>query len=296
MVVMTEGKDNAGHNKEVVELARKLLGKWSGEKTVEEVQQKADALAREDEDKVSLEIKQFPAITFLEGRLPRTMLDELNAHVDEHREKMADYSGNLVGQIKQTEKSQQLSLDRSHPTVQGLMNLLGSAGRAFLKSYSNQIPLEGGADGFDKAPIDCFSMWTVHSYEGDYNPVHDHGTRTPMGLSMILYLKVPPQISELDNPSEQFGGLNQSSGAVDGFTYLVWGVNGMRDINILRPITEEYIKPEVGTMLMFPAWLRHGVNPFFGEGERRTMSANLNIAPKEKVTGDHYRKDREGLE
>ena len=64
--------------------------------------------------------------------------------------KMTDYSGNLVGQIKQTEKSQQLSLDRSHPTVQGLMNLLGSAGRAFLKSYSNQIPLEGGADGFDK--------------------------------------------------------------------------------------------------------------------------------------------------
>ena len=49
-------------------------------------------------------------------------------------------------------------------------------------------------------------------------------------------------------------------------------------------------------MLMFPAWLRHGVNPFFGEGERRTMSANLNITPKEKVTGDHYRKDREGLE
>ena len=56
----------------------------------------------------------------------------------------------------------------------------------------------------------------------------------------------------------------------------------MRDINILRPITEEYVKPEVGTMLMFPAWLRHGVNPFFGEGERRTMSANINITLKKK--------------
>jgi hypothetical protein len=43
-----------------------------------------------------------------------------------------------------------------------------------------------------------------------------------MGLSMILYLKVPPQISALDNPSEQFGGLNQSSGAVDG-TILEFG-------------------------------------------------------------------------
>ena len=105
-----------------------------------------------------------------------------------------------------------------------------------------------------------------------------------------MYLKVPPQIAELGNPSEEFEGLNYSSGAVDGFTYLTWGVNGMRDINILRPITEEYIKPDVGLLLMFPSWLRHGVMPFFGEGERRTFSANLNVTPKKKITGDYYRK------
>ena len=124
-------------------------------------------------------------------------------------------------------------------------------------------------------------MWTIHSYEGDYNPMHDHGTRTSMGLSCILYLKVPPQIEALDNPAVEFGGLNNASGAVDGFTYLCWGTNGMRDINMLRPITEEYVKPEVGTLIMFPAWLRHGVMPFFGEGERRTFSANINVTPAE---------------
>ena len=41
-----------------------------------------------------------------------------------------------------------------------------------------------------------------------------------------------------------------------GFTYLTWGTNGMRDINMLRPITEEYIKPEVGTLIMFPSWFK----------------------------------------
>ena len=138
--------------------------------------------------------------------------------------------------------------------------------------------------------ISMETMWSVHSYEGDYNPVHDHGTRTPIGLSCILYLKVPPQIEKLGNPSEEFEGLNNSSGAVDGFTYLSWGINGMRDINMLRPITEEYIKPSVGTMLLFPSWLRHGVMPFFGEGERRTFSANMNVVPESKITGDHYRK------
>ena len=140
------------------------------------------------------------------------------------------------------------------------------------------------------------SMWTVHSYSGDYNPVHDHGTRTPMGVSCIMYLKVPRCIATLGNPSENFDGLNESSGAVDGFTYLTWGTNGMRDINMLRPITEEYIKPEVGTLIMFPSWLRHGVMPFFGkeDDERRTFSANINVNLKEKLTGDHYRKDRSG--
>ena len=227
------------------------------------------------------------AVNVMRVQFPLEVIDEINSHIDDTIiPNNVDYSPGLVGQIRQNEKSKQLHFPHEGDEV----------GEQF-----SSVLMRLGSEYVDRTiglpcDVDMQSMWTVHSYEGDYNPVHDHGTRTPMGLSMILYLKVPPQISELDNPSEKFGGLNQSSGAVDGFTYLVWGVNGMRDINILRPITEEYIKPEVGTMLMFPAWLRHGVNPFFGEGERRTMSANLNITPKEKVTGDHYRKDREGLE
>ena len=72
-----------------------------GETSMDEVEKPEPA----DGERVNLKINQIPAITILEGTLPKAMLDELNAHVDEHREKMADYSGNLVGQIKQTEKS-----------------------------------------------------------------------------------------------------------------------------------------------------------------------------------------------
>ena len=52
-------------------------------------------------------------------------------------------------------------------------------------------------------------------------------TRTLMGVSLIYYLKVPRCIERLGNPVEEFGGLNESSGNVDGFTYLTWGSNGM---------------------------------------------------------------------
>ena len=215
------------------------------------------------------------AVNVMRVQFPLEVIDELNSHIDDTIiPNNVDYSPVLVGQIRQNEKSKQLYFPHEGDDVGEQFSSV------LLRLASEYVDRTIGLP----CDVDMQSMWTVHSYEGDYNPVHDHGTRTPMGLSMILYLKVPPQISELDNPSEKFDGLNQSSGAVDGFTYLVWGVNGMRDTNILRPLTEEYVKPEVGTMLMFPAWLRHGVNPFFGEGERRTMSANINITPKEKVT------------
>ena len=272
-----------------IEEARKTHGVWMGESKPEDVAPPEPA----EGDKVNLKINQVPAITFLEGNLPRTMLDELNAHVDEHRAKMEDYSGNLVGQIKQTEKSQQLSLDRSHPTVQGLMNLLGSAGRAFLKSYAGQIPMEGGADAFDKAPIDCFSMWTVHSYEGDYNPLHDHDVsydQKCMAFSIILYCMVPPQIAKLGDNTK----LHSNGGATDGCTYFCWGTNTGADHLVLKPKTDRYVVPEEGKFLIFPSWLNHSVAPFYGPGERRTLSANFRVpfgaSAKDESSGDlHFK-------
>ena len=118
-MVQVTHREKTEEELKAIEEARKTHGVWMGESKPEDVAPPEPA----DGERVNLKINQIPAKTFLEGNLPRTMLDELNAHDDEHRAKMEDYSGNLVGQIKQTEKSQQLSLDRSHPTVQGLMNL-----------------------------------------------------------------------------------------------------------------------------------------------------------------------------
>ena len=185
-----------------------------------------------------------------------------------------DFSKNLVGQINRDKKSKQLEFPHEDSDVGELLGgLIQTLGNTYMSNVRK--------DGCYKTEMD--SMWTVHSYEGDYNPLHDHGTKTPIGLSCILYLKVPDQIAALPNPTEEFGGLNGSSGAIDGFTYFNWGTHGMRDFNMLRPATEEYVKPEVGTLLMFPSWLRHSVNPFFGKGERRTLSANLNVNKFEEL-------------
>ena len=129
---------------------------------------------------------------------------------------------------------------------------------------------------FLKAEV--FQCWTNHAYAGDYNPYHDHGVQTMAGLSGFLWLKNPECIEKLDPVP---AGLNNASGSVDGFTQLIWGTNTRKDIMSLHGQQEEFIKPEVGVMLIFPNWLKHQVMPFFGEGERRSLAMNWNVTDTE---------------
>jgi hypothetical protein len=209
------------------------------------------------------------AVHMMKVEIPSKVIEVINSHIDDELIPNADdFSSNLVGQINRSEKSAQLNFPKDDAGNE-VSNILGKLASSYMKKVTDE-----------EYETDVDDMWTVHSYEGDYNPLHDHGSKTPIGLSCILYLKVPDQIAALPNPSEEFNGLNGASGATDGFTYFTWGTHGMRDTNMLRPATEEYVKPEVGTMIMFPSWLRHSVNPFFGEGERRTFSANINVMKK----------------
>ena len=69
--------------------------------------------------------------------------------------------------------------------------------------------------------------------------------------------------------------ISVASGDVDGFTQLLWGVTSRKEMVDLRHPSSEYIVPEEGKMIIFPHWLLHSVTPFFGKGERRTLSANF---------------------
>ncbi len=42
---------------------------------------------------------------------------------------------------------------------------------------------------------------------------------------------------------------------------------------------EQLIRPSAGRLLMFPAWLRHGVRPYFGKGERISVAINITARP-----------------
>jgi len=219
----------------------------------------------ETED-ISCELILKPALYLMEARLPTGLVTLVNAYIDSVRTRAADHSPSLVGQIRQHKQSAQLKLDLRDKVPAALADVIVQIGGQYIS--------EQGYHG----AVTANNMWSVHSYEGDYNPLHDHGGNTPLGLSSILYLVVPPVIAT--KAAVPHGGapkLSTASGNCDGFTQLVWGATGMRDFSLLRPPTQQYIKPEVGKLLVFPNWLLHRVEPFFGEGERRTLSCNMDV-------------------
>jgi Putative 2OG-Fe(II) oxygenase len=207
-----------------------------------------------------------PALCMMQTRFPMRLVNKVNDYIDSVRDSAADHSKSLVGQIRQNPRSAQLQLDLRQKVPSDLANEIAAIGGEYIKAQRY------------RAVVTPTVMWSVHSYEGDYNPLHDHGGKTPLGLSSILYLKVPPVIAAKNAVAG--GGapkLNMASGNCDGFTQFVWGATGMRDFSLLRPPTQQYVKPEVGKLIVFPNWLLHGVQPFFGEGERRTLSCNMDV-------------------
>jgi|TARA_B110000211_G_scaffold219316_1_gene264971 hypothetical protein len=235
----------------------------------------AEMLAEEEEKMVEqnhgLKFAIRPIKQFSIGRVefPKDIIEEINSHIDDVIIPANEsYANGLVGQLKNNEKSAQLEFPLDTEVGAQLKTVFEQIGKTYLKQGYNR-----------DADTDCFQCWTNHAYAGDYNPYHDHGVQTPAGLSGFLWLKNPECIEDLD---ANIAPMSNASGSVDGFTHLIWGNNTRKDMMSLHDASEEYVKPEVGVMLVFPNWLKHQVMPFFGEGERRSIAMNWNVTDTEQ--------------
>ena len=224
-------------------------------------------------DEVSLSVETMPALKLGFCQLDEESISVINNYVDENAENLDDLSSKLVGQIKQNKKSSQLKFNMKDKVPHQFGEFLIKV----VKKYVSEHHLSDGNQSQYTYKIS--QMWTVHSYAGDYNPLHEHGTETGRGISCILYLKVPALVDSYDTCKSDLGSFNlkNNSGLCDGYTQFIWGSNGNRDIFNFKHLTDTFVRPEVGKLIMFPIWLKHQVMPFFGEGERRSLSANIDI-------------------
>jgi len=216
-------------------------------------------------------VHNMPSVFVMETEMPLSMVTDINDYLDEYKETedKKSLADTLVGQITQGE---QLLLDNGDKRIKEYTDFICSLGADYINFFSQNT---GTQLNHPKA-VAVDETWSVHSYAGDYNPIHDHGTKTIMGISTTGWTKVPQQILEQPTAGSQNYSLYQASGDCDGYIAFQYGRNELMNTERLRPPQSFVIKPEVGKLLVFPSWLQHMVYPFKGEGERRTIASNLN--------------------
>jgi len=216
-------------------------------------------------------VHNMPSVFVMQTEMPLSMVNDINEYLDEYKadKDKKSLADTLVGQITQGE---QLLLDNGDKRIKEYTDFICSLGADYINFFSQNT---GTQLNHPKA-VAVDETWSVHSYAGDYNPIHDHGTKTIMGISTTGWTKVPQQILEQPTAGSQNYSLYQASGDCDGYIAFQYGRNELMNTERLRPPQSFVIKPEVGKLLVFPSWLQHMVYPFKGEGERRTIASNLN--------------------
>ena len=54
----------------------------------------------------------------------------------------------------------------------------------------------------------------------------------------------------------------------------------MKDVNGKQKAFQVDLNLREGNLVVFPAWLRHGVMPYRGTGERISVALNIDAVPK----------------
>ena len=216
-------------------------------------------------------VHNMPSVFVMETEMPLSMVNDINDYLDEYKaaEDKKSLADTLVGQITQGE---QLLLDNSDKRIKEYTDFICSLGADYINFFSQNT----GTQLKSPKAVAVDETWSVHSYAGDYNPIHDHGTKTIMGISTTGWTKVPQQILDQPTAGSQNYSLYKSSGDCDGYIAFQYGRNELMNTERLRPPQSFVIKPEVGKLLVFPSWLHPMVYPFKGEGERRTIASTLN--------------------
>ena len=179
--------------------------------------------------------------------IPKTLVDKINNFIDEvikdkNKSKKFDWGKYLAGQVTQEIKLPKEIIDGE------LLNFLSKITKAFVEVFTDKKVTK----------FQLISCWVVRQFQNEYNPIHWHNGH----ISGVGYLKLP----------NNFGASKQEKD-VNAHGKIIF-THGTRQFLSLSTVTR---KPEIGKIYLFPNYLMHSVYPFYGEGERRSISFNANI-------------------
>tara|TARA_Y100001970_G_scaffold170752_1_gene208707 strand:- start:10175 stop:10813 length:639 start_codon:yes stop_codon:yes gene_type:complete len=186
------------------------------------------------------------------SNIPQDVVKKLNQFVDDEivnnpeLPKNLDHGKNLVGQVKQEILIPKKIIEPE------LFSFLLNITKHYVKIAINK----------DITKFELINAWIVRQFENEYNPIHYHSGH----ISGAGYIMLPDSFGDSFQKTKK----RNTNGNIN-FTY---GVKQFMNNGHIS------YKPKVGDFYIFPNYLFHSVNPFFGPGERRSISFNAFIDDK----------------
>lgn len=177
------------------------------------------------------------------SRLPAALVDQVNGHLD----------AQIAAREAQGPRVGELTLAQQAVEAGGEQSLATEVARR-IASYL------GIADDRPLTRVRYETFWMVRHFPGTFSPVHFHTG----DVSGVMYLKVPAHIADEAAQARQSYINARRAG------YITFFIGGKQALS--RSLIS--FRPEVGDLYLFPSWLLHAVEPFEGEGERRSLSFN----------------------
>lgn len=146
------------------------------------------------------------------------------------------------------------------------MRLLLEAARRLADSLSALETPEGLLPG---GPQWRMNAWANVNGPGDFNHSHHH----PAAYWSGVYWVDAGEARETDNAGGELE-LSDPRGILPAF-YAPRLRMAIKDC--LSAGGQDFFTPRTGTMVMFPAWLRHAVRPYRGDRQRISVAFNLSV-------------------
>ena len=185
-------------------------------------------------------------------------------------ENAQSHGANLAGEIA---NGSELTVDIDDVKITELSNSVKSLAVSYIKEFQKRVPqFTRHVDISQGVYVENEEMWLNVYKKGDYNPYHDHNTKSVMGLSWFLYVDVPAGMNQDD--------IHEHKGNVHGCTQLQWGYDFHTYRDSIRSLVippNLLVKPEEGNLYLFPKWMKHQVYPHACDGDRISIAGNISI-------------------
>ena len=204
---------------------------------------------------MDIQTKIPPSLGWLETRLDSQHIDFLweiieNRHQETFKNTLA---GNISGSFAIEDKDDYFFKEVLFPHAERYWQLNG-----------NSHPVKGERDRNIDFSLDGF--WVNYQYQHEFNPYHHHG-----GIySFAIWLKIPYDWKE-QNKLPFLDGMKENDKKASNFEFEYLDILGN-----IKNYGYRLDKSMEGTMVFFPAILRHTVYPFYNCDEPRiSVAGNL---------------------